>query len=468
VIQIPRTVVRKFRAVLRKTVLSGSPQPRPAVLLQAGRDGLVLRAQSTHVAVEYDLPGKFGPEQLAISLDALERIEGKDDSLVSLDAASSDKVVARWTDGGIPQLAEFDLVDPKTLPQFPSRPDSWASQGPELLHALCDASQSADASPVKYALHMIQLQGKTGSVVGTDGRQLFLQSGFRFPFSGDMLVPQVPFFGCREFAGISAVEIGQTEKHLAIRVSPWTVHLRIDHESRFPQVDSIIPKANAALATLRMSSDDADFLTQTLPRLPGHDEPDSPVTIDCDGRVVVRTVAAGQEVPTEVILAQSEVAGPTIRCASNRMYLARALSLGFREFRLFGPGSLTHCHDGQRQYMWMGLSKEAIVAPADDAIRITSPDAAQAATKNGEAKKPVHPSPTTNGKSNGKGPARTAAKKGHGIATVIEEAQALKTVLRDAYRRSSQLVVSLKRHRKQAKLMRSTIATLRQLAPLEQ
>jgi hypothetical protein len=320
----------------RKTLLPGSAPLRPAaVSFQASRDGLVLHAQSLHVAVEYELSGKFAPEQLAIPIDALERFEGKDDSPVMLESAS-DKVVARWTDGGVPQEAEVDAVNPESLLEFPGRPDAWASNSGNLLRALCDASESADQSGVRYALHMVQLRGKTGAVVGTDGRQLFIQSGFSLPFAYDVLVPRVPFFGCREFAGDSPVEIGQSDKYVAVRIDPWTFHLRLDKESRFPRVESIIPDANAALTTVRVAPEDAEFLAQSLPRLPGADEPDAPVTIDCNGRVAVRAVGNGQKVPTEVALTHSEFSGQAIGCASNRKYLAQALSFGFREFRLFG------------------------------------------------------------------------------------------------------------------------------------
>ncbi len=468
-IQVSRSTARRFRAVCRKAVLSASLPQRPAaVVLESGREGLVFRSQSSQIAVELRVPGTFEIGRLAIPLDASEQFEGRDESPVSLEAAARGKVVARWTDGGVPQTAEFDAVDLHTLPEFPAQPATWTSNGPELLRALCDASAAADQTSTRYALHMIQLRGRAGAVVGTDGRQLFVGSGFNFPFADDLLVPRVAFFACREFAGDAAVEVGQTKGFVVVRVAHWTVHLRVDTEGRFPEVNSIVPDPNAALATIRMSPDDAEFLARTLPRLPSSHESDSPVTIDCDGSVAVRASAGGQTPPTELVLARSEVAGQSVRCANNRRYLAHALSLGFREFRLFGPGLLTSCHDGHRQYLWMGLSKEAIVSPADNAVRITSDAVAKPGHSNGrEPKAATDGSPPSNGKGHGKPTSRVAAKKGHGIAAVIDEAQGLKTVLRDAYRRSSQLVVSLRRHRTQAKLMRSTIAALRQLAPIE-
>ena len=49
------------------------------------------------------------------------------------------------------------------------------------------------------------------------------------------------------------------------------------------------------------------------------------------------------------------------------------------------------------------------------------------------------------------------------IDVLIEEAQALKDVLREAHGRASRLLVGLKRHRHQGRLLRTTPASLRQL-----
>jgi len=49
----------------------------------------------------------------------------------------------------------------------------------------------------------------------------------------------------------------------------------------------------------------------------------------------------------------------------------------------------------------------------------------------------------------------------------IAEAQALRDSLHDGYARAGQLCVSLKRHRKQSKIVASTLATLRQLQQIE-
>ena len=83
------------------------------------------------------------------------------------------------------------------------------------------------------------------------------------------------------------------------------------------------------------------------------------------------------------------------------------------------------------------------------------------------------PKPQTNGHGHGRLPSPgesasgdNTAPGGTGFNALVEEAQALKEVLHDAYGRSARLVAALKRQKKQSKLMASTLAGLRQLQRL--
>jgi hypothetical protein len=59
------------------------------------------------------------------------------------------------------------------------------------------------------------------------------------------------------------------------------------------------------------------------------------------------------------------------------------------------------------------------------------------------------------------------APNGTGLGALIEEAQALKAMLHDAYTRTSRLVAALRQHRKQSRLVQSTLASLKQLQQIE-
>ena len=85
---------------------------------------------------------------------------------------------------------------------------------------------------------------------------------------------------------------------------------------------------------------------------------------------------------------------------------------------------------------------------------MAKPHHAGTGTGNGQ---PSGPAPT---------PAGEPAANGIGIGALIAEAQTLKEVMRDGYERASRLLAALKRHGRQSELLRSTLASLRQLQGL--
>ena len=73
-------------------------------------------------------------------------------------------------------------------------------------------------------------------------------------------------------------------------------------------------------------------------------------------------------------------------------------------------------------------------------------------------------------KTNRNGPARnngTGNDDRAGVEVLIEQAEAVKTSLRETLTNASELIASLKKHRKQSRLMKSTLASLRQLQTLD-
>ena len=81
--------------------------------------------------------------------------------------------------------------------------------------------------------------------------------------------------------------------------------------------------------------------------------------------------------------------------------------------------------------------------------------------------------PSSNANENGREKSKrraTAAShtdESHDVTGLIEQAQALKASLRDALSKTSELIASLKRQRKQSKIVASTLASLRQLQTID-
>ncbi len=475
VIEITRALARQVRAVFRKAVpRSEGRGPRPPLMLHAGKDGLRIRAHHPEVAVEFHQPGTRPPDQIALPAEALDDFEGRKDDAVTLVTTEPGTVQARWDDSGVPQVREYAAPDPQKLPPFPKEPRKLFPVDAAILKALDDAAQTAAKEGVRFAVQKLQLRGGTGDIVATDGKQLLIQGNYALPWKDDVLVPATAIFACRELPPDGPVAIGKMDKHVCVRVGPWTFFLTIDKDARFPDARAVIPAANGSATTCWLTPEDAVFLLKALPRLPGRDDDNAPLTLDLNGHIAVRAKADGQSRPTEVVLSRSEVVGTAARFVSNRLYLTRAVALGFTEFRVTKPDVPVVCGEKYRTYLWMPLGKDGALPPSDDALHITSAGDEPATQPPKKERRRDDVSKTqTNGHTNGHAPPRerdgdghTANGNGTGLGGLIAEAQALKEVLHDSYRRSARLVAALKKQRRQSKLMASTLHSLRQLQQL--
>src|SRR5262249_7723270 len=209
------------------------------------------------------------------------------------------------------------------------------------------------------------------SVVGTDGKQLFVQSGFTLPWDDNVLVPRVPAFGCRELANSGPVSVGRTKTHVAIRAGPWAVLLSIDSTGRYPNAEDVIPRPRANATRLQVSPDDAARLIDVLPELPGREEENSPVTLSLDQPPIVTAREEQHGAVQKVVLTGSTISGPSRQLVMDRRYLRRALQLGFREIQVHGDQPVA-CRDERRIYLWMPLTGQQAVPPATTAL--SAPD----------------------------------------------------------------------------------------------
>ena len=146
------------------------------------------------------------------------------------------------------------------------------------------------------------IAAKKGEVVATDGKQLLIQRGFAFPWTDDVLVPKLSVFGSREVSSNAPVAIARTDKQVVVRVDPWTFCLTIDSDSRYPQVECVVPRTTSATTVLHVDEADADYLINILPKLPGSDDTNAPITLDLDQVPVVRANREDKDTPMEAAL----------------------------------------------------------------------------------------------------------------------------------------------------------------------
>lgn len=473
-IELTRAQARQLRAILRKSLPAGSGRTyHPPLSLHSGEDGLRVRVHNPEVAIEWQLAGPRMAETITLPSSALDDFEGRHEDVVALAANGKDSIHAEWSDGGVPQSRDYLTVERDKLPLFPMEPETFKSLDASFLKMLDDATQTAAKESIRFAVTKIQLRGSTGEVVATDSRQLLLQRGFEFPFKEDVLIPAVNVFGCKELNGEDQLAIGKSEKHVCIRIGAWKFHLLIDADGRFPRYENVIPASANQGVSVCIEPDDATFIAHALPRLPGRELSDQPVTVDLNGHITIRAKDDSQARATELHLDRSQFQGRPMRFVTDRQYLLRAVRLGFSEVQVANPGGLIICRDPRRMFVWMSLNKDSALKPSGDAIRISSSgEQPQTHYSEERTEDSMNDAMTTaNGDTNGS-PTSAAHANGDdtqptGFDALIVEAEAIRDVLRDAYARAARLVTGVRRQKKKSRLVRETLASLRQLQTIE-
>ena len=258
------------------------------------------------------------------------------------------------------------------------------------------------------------------------------------------------------------------------------------------------------MARLQIAAADAQFLDQSLPRLPGNDDAYRAVTLDMNGQIAIRARGEDQPQPTELLLSQSERVGDPLRISTDRRYLARALRLGFRELLFYAANAPVQCTDETRHYLWAVLEPDSAIKPSAKAIRIAAPsgepstttvtctknrrrqgrrqsgttapartDNEQHQTDNESRKESPMSENTTDRKTTaaaaeqparGKDREQPEAASNGDLASLVESAR---TALREADSKLRALSTALKQHQRQFKLVRATLSSLQQLQGLD-
>lgn len=484
-ISLSRSLARQFRAVARRAGLS--VRRGSSVRLVTTPDALNVFAANHRVAVEYRASGRFVTADLTVPLQLFADCEGKSGDLVTIRPGEPGHIVATWDAGGVPQHRDYASVDEKALPVLPPVPTEFASNDPGLLTALRDGMETTDPDATRYALSCVQLQGR-GSIAATDGRQLLRQSGFVFGWSEDVLIEASDVFASRELPHDQPVQIGKTANWVTVQAGPWTIHHSIHKEGRFPDVERVIPASSSVVTRMQLDADDAEFLADRIERLPADDLHDRPVTVDLNGSVAIRARLDATSPLTELVMSRSRRLGPELRLQTNREFLARALDLGFTEFGFVNAESPCVCTDATRVYVWQLLDPKSAWPSNEEARRIASPVASPFDTPSMSERRPItRPQPSSSKEPRmptfpvSPGPANRLPPTS-GAATnptvspsspvpasndLISQAELVRDSLRTTLLNVTTLITVARQQRRQSRLMKTTLASLKQLQQLE-
>jgi len=457
-IQITRSLARQLKTIFRRALTeTGRGSIYAPVLFHAGPEGLRIRIASGEVAAEYHDPSPRESDAAIVPFKSLGDWESRTEDPIQLEATGGNEVLATWNDNSVPQMAHYDM--PEVRYPFPDIPASFTENPPELARALHDTMQTAAPESTRYALQCVQLRG-SGTIVATDGSQMLLETGFDFPWDDDLMIPRRVVFGSSELVTGSDVQVGKSGDWVCFRIASWSFSFAINKEGRFPDVESCVRDVTSAAASIQIDSQDAAFLVKSIKQLPGNEAYNSPVTVDANGSVFIRSKSEDATHPVELLLSNSTRSGQPERINTNRQYLRRAIDLGFREIHVFAPDQPLLCVDDRRKYLWAVLTPSEAIKPSDDAVRISSAfDNAYTSTKTTHVQQETTVAkPESATTKNDQQPQATSSTE-----ELIDVAEQLKASLRDTLGKTSELIVGLKRHRKEAKIVRTTLDSLRQL-----
>lgn len=326
-----RAVAQSFRVLFARCVVGRLRGPAPPVVIQIrGGERILAATTSAGGILTHTSPApKETDELLVLPASVLAEVEGGTDEAVALDRQSKLRGIVKWHGGTKPRTLPVELILPGKQHDLPALP--LLKPAPvKILTALHECGRSAARENGRYALSRVQLQGRQGRVIGTDGKVALVCNGFTFPFSDNVLVPAVPVFGAKPLAKITELKIGCTATHLVVAVGSWAVWLPTDVKAKYPDVASVIPRHPST--TVVIDESDAAALLPVLPGLPGNDHELRPITLDADKVVCVR--GENTDGVRDVSLVRSSTTGPAIRVALDRRVVARALSLGCRTLKL--------------------------------------------------------------------------------------------------------------------------------------
>ena len=448
-ISIPRGLCRAFPALARKCV-SGRPRgPAPVVVFEAKGSTLTAWAKTGDAVLVYAAPTNGDDELLVVPMAVLEAAAGSGGEPVELCAGPKLKGEARYTDRGVPKEYPFDAVMPGKQHRLPDPPDDWHTVPIEFLSALYECGRTTAKDATRFALTRVQLKGKAGQVVATDGRTAFIRGWFSFPFADDLLVPALPVFGARELAGERSVRIGRTTTHLVVEAGPWRVFLPVDRTGRYPDVAGVVPRN--APTTAVIDDRDAVELLEKLHGLPGCDADHRPVTLAVDGGVVLRAGDAKTDTGKSVRLRRSTSTGPPVRAAIDRRVLARALALGCRRVRL----------TPDKPVVFEGKDTTLLTVTLDPALAVgPTPDAGTDTPATNTNPHTIEKEIAVKSETNGHPP---NGRHDPPDADPLLLAEELRAALSDALAAASRLVGALKHQKKEKKALTQVWSSLKAL-----
>jgi len=423
------------------------------------------------VTVRLEQPSDGEPISILVPYDEFQKIAKNCQKTDSLLVTGDDKTVTVEYPVG-QQTAEAKLT---SLPvtDFPEVPRIKGEAVPindgvrQSIHEAFDCASTDETRLILNSAYIDVSKDEGHYVVGTNGSHLYSSNSFKLQMKECVVLPTHKFFGFKEFNND-----GEWQLKLATADHKDSVHwfqitsrrwrfIGRQIEGGYPNWRQVLPGDSQFTSSIQL--DEFDTLADAIDRLPDHDVLHHGIGIELKDRAVSLLWKPDKDhewkrLPVTV----HQLTGNDITVFLNRHYLCKALRFGLNRFDSIDPMSpVKFSHEG-RQIIVMPVRAESTATAASQAQETPSQPAAPSPAAN-EERTPMVNDPNTNGNNTPAEPISIDAQ----LASIIIDAEALKTTVQDTLGEVNVLCKKLKsfqrEHKSSAKDLQSVRSTLEKL-----
>ena len=217
-------------------------------------------------------------------------------------------------------------------------------------------------------------------LAASDGRHLFCANSFQFDLKTPVLIPDQPFLHWSKFLEDGTGELRlkpkandkDTGPWVLLQSGPWTF-VSLSSADEFPIWKNALPAQNSRRTRVQLDRSAVETLLAGLPRLPGHDDPNRPATLEVEGNaLVLKAKARDAKDWTSLTVDGAQITGRDVSISVNRDYLLKALRFGLTTFEIEDGRSPLDCIAGGRRLVVMPIRAVEADAPTNAAAPTTT------------------------------------------------------------------------------------------------
>ena len=408
-IDLPITELKPALLGLSKIINKRPNQPiLGAIKIERTSNGwITLTASdlSRSATVRLEQPSVMQPTSFVIPFDDLNAItkSATRGDILTLTCVDDERASIQFPIGG-QMVDRFCRSFP--IAEFPETPSFLGDSMPipePLRRAIQEAFQCASRDESRAILNGVFVDvtdPQCQCVVSTDGHHLFSSNSFSLPLAKSIIIPTHRFLEWKEFNAdgewqlkVCATPENEASPFIQISSRRWQ-YTSEQITGTYPNWKKVTPASSSYHTTIQFP-DDLTGLLQTINRMPGNDEENSPIGMEMiEGKfaLLYRPSKQQQQPEDDIVVEIGDVTtkGSDLQICLNRNFLIKALEFGLRT---------AECIDETSPIRFSAGGKQMIVMPTRLSPRpakaIDPADAASAAASSAAAATTPEPAPVS-------------------------------------------------------------------------